>query len=147
MEKKVKLLLENGLADLCKHIKSIKWTAEQSGSAVSALAEATAASVEEIEGVLDEKQDKPRAVEVALSVGGWVSTSERTYPYCYDIAVAGVTANDRAQITIAPESIEAAINCRLCPTSETLAGVIRLRANCPPETTITAEYEITEGRA
>lgn len=58
MGKKYKLPLAAGFAALCGHIKAIKQTAEQSGSAVSALAEATAASVEEIEGALDGKQDK-----------------------------------------------------------------------------------------
>lgn len=147
MEKKVKLLLENGLADLCKHIKSIKWTAEQSGSAVSALAEATAASVEEIEGVLDEKQDKGTAVSFTAPVDGWASDDEKSgYPYHYDLAVSGVTAKDRADITVSPSCIEAAANCGLCPTSETLAGIIRLRAATRPTAAITAEYWLSGGK-
>lgn len=58
MGKKIKLPLENGLAALCNHIKAIKQTAEQSGSAVSALAEATAESIREIEEILNELRDR-----------------------------------------------------------------------------------------
>lgn len=58
MGKKIKLPLETGLSALCNHIRAIKQTAEQSGSAVSSLAQATADSIGEIEDILDSKVDK-----------------------------------------------------------------------------------------
>jgi len=68
MGKNIKLPLEKGFAALCNHIKAIKQTAEQSGSAVTALAQATAASLEEIEGILNEKQDAGEADEKANAI-------------------------------------------------------------------------------
>ncbi len=76
MGKNIKLPLKDGFATLCSHIKAIKRTAEQSGSAVTSLAQATAASLEEIEGILNEKQDvkdaeeKVNAIVRAILSGG-----------------------------------------------------------------------------
>lgn len=155
MGKKIKLPLENGLAALCNHIKAIKQTAEQSGSAVSALAQATAGSIEEIEGILGEKQDASNAVPFTIPATGWASeeidessgeADIHEYSYYYDLAVDGITAKDRADVTIAPGSIETATACGLCPATETLAGKIRLRALRQPSENIAAEYWLCSGK-
>ena len=64
--------------------------------------------------------------------------------YC-DISVSGLTSVDIADVRIAPDSQPAAIACGLCTTSETLAGVIRLRAASAPAEALAAEYVITKG--
>jgi len=60
--------------------------------------------------------------------------------------VNGVTAHDRATITIAPASIGTAASCKLCPTNETLAGKIRVRSVSVPAKSIAAEYWIEQGK-
>lgn len=154
--KNIKLPLETGLTALCNHIKAIKQTAEQSGSAVSALAQGTAASLGEIEGILGEKQDASSAVPFTIPAAGWVAEeidesgegpeNMHEYSYYYDLAVDGITAKDRADVTIAPVSIETATACGLCPTTETIQGKIRLRSVSKPNESIVAEYWLCSGK-
>lgn len=155
MGKNIKLPLETGFAALCAHIKSIRATAEQSGSAVAALAESTAASLEEIDSLLDGKQDKGSGIPVTIPAEGWAmdegdedagAADSSSYPYYYDIPAAGVSALDRADVTITASSCDAATACGLCPASETLAGAIRLRAVTPPTEAMTAEYWLHSGK-
>lgn len=140
MGKKFKIPLEVGFAALCEHIKAIRTTAVQSGTAVADLAESTAASLEEIDGLLGSKQDKDATGKVTIQTSGWVSSTVGVYKYYYDIAANGVTANDRADVAIAPASMATAKTCGFCPTTETLAGKIRLRVVTKPTSAITAEY-------
>lgn len=146
MGKDIKLPLATGFAALCNHIKAIKQTAEQLVSAVSALAEATAASMEEIEGILGEKQDASNAVPFTIPATGWGSDSTAAYPKYYDLAVDGITVKDRADVLISPAGIAAAASCGLCPTTETLAGKIRIRAASIPSESIAAQYWIETGK-
>lgn len=158
MGKNIKLPLAAGFAALCNHIATIRKTAEQSGSAVSALAQATAASIEEIEGILGEKQDAVNAVPFTIPATGWASEEidesgedegmedMHEYSYYYDLAVDGITARDRADVTISPGSVAAATACGLCPATETLAGKIRLRSVNKPSEDIVAEYWLCSGK-
>lgn len=156
MGKKIKLPLETGLAALCNHIKAIKKTAEQSGSAVSVLAEATAASLGEIEGILNGKQDASNIVPFTVPAAGWASleieeNSEGAadmydYSYYYDLVIDGITAKDRVDVTIAPGSVSTATVCGLCPTTETFTGKIRLRSVSRPNEDIVAEYWLCSGK-
>ncbi len=146
MGKNIKLPLEAGFTVLCNHIKAIKTTAGQSGSAVAALAESTAASLEEIDGLFDTKQDKAAAIPFTIPVDGWAADSGGGYSYYYDLAVEGVTAKDRVDVTISPGSVDAALNCGLCPASESLNGKIRLRTATKPNEPIMAEYWVCSGK-
>lgn len=104
------------------------------------------------------KADKVSPVSITIPAEGWASeeiedTGEdgeeeisTSYPYYYDLAVTGVTAKDRADITIARGSLDAAVNCGLCPTSETLEGKIRLRAVSVPTEEMAAEYWLQSGK-
>lgn len=155
MGKNIKLPLKAGFTALCAHIKAIKETAEQSGSAVADLAANMAASLEEIDNLFDTKQDKSGAVSITIPATGWVSEStsddaeevdNSSYPFYYDLPVDGVTAKDRVDISIAPTSLEAATGCGFCPTTETLAGKVRLRAVSQPSVALTAEYWLHSGK-
>jgi len=55
---KIKALLSAGLSSLCANIKTIRETAESSGSAAAQVAQALADHAGEVEGALNEKQDK-----------------------------------------------------------------------------------------
>lgn len=113
-------------------------------SHISELAQATTELFEEVDAV---KLDKPQAVAVSIPATGWQTdeAEDAAYPLYYDITVPGLTAVDIADVRIAPGSQPAAIACGLCATSETLAGVIRLRAVSAPTEALAAEYVITKG--
>lgn len=108
------------------------------------LAQTTAEAIEEQDRV---KADKAEKVEIIIPVSGWVSDEGGSdYLEYYDIPAPGVTEKDRAEIVIVPECLDAAKTCGLCPTSQTFAGKIRIRAARVPETAITAEYWIDVGK-
>lgn len=92
------------------------------------------------------KVGKTNAVPVTIPVTGWTRDSDASYPQYYDIEVTGITAKDRAEITIAPGSLDTAEACGLCPTNETLAGRIRVRAASIPQVAIAAEYWLENGK-
>lgn len=108
------------------------------------LAQATTELFEEVDAV---KLDKPQAVAVSIPATGWQTdeAEDAAYPLYCDISVSGLTPVDIADVRIAPGSQPAAIACGLCATSETLAGVIRLRAASAPAEALAAEYVITKG--
>lgn len=113
-------------------------------SHISELAQATTQLFEEVDAV---KLDKPQAVAVSIPATGWQTdeAEDAAYPLYCDISVSGLTPVDIADVRIAPGSQPAAIACGLCATSETLAGVIRLRAASAPTEALAAEYVITKG--
>ena len=86
----------------------------------------------------------PESVNMTIPVNGWVNGQTQNggtssvYPYYYDYEVSGITANNRAEITIAVGSVKAATSCGLCPTNETMSGYIRIRAAHIPTTAISA---------
>lgn len=101
------------------------------------------------------KADKVSPVSFIIPAEGWASeeideTGEEetgaSYPYYIDIAVTGVTAKDRADVTISVDGLGTATSCGLCPISETLEGKIRLRAVSAPDETIPAEYWLHSGK-
>lgn len=111
------------------------------------IGEITGTVADALEELANGKMDKTNAVAVTIPTSGWSEdASSASYPKYYDIAVAGVTASDRAEITIAPGSLGTAKACGLCPTNETLAGKIRVRATSIPEAAIAAEYWIADGK-
>lgn len=138
---KYKLPLETGFAALCSHIKAIRATAEQSGSAVAALAESTAASLEEIDGLFDEKQDKADFQSVTLPVDNWVDNTDTEslaagYAFCCDALLAGVTSKDGAESLLSFASMAEARASSMSPSSEVLDGKIRYYAVTKPAAAI-----------
>ena len=115
------------------------WASNQAAQVAQAAAEA----MEEMDGV---KADKSEGVAVVIPATGW-SQDSGAYPYYYDIAADGVTAKDRADLALAPASIQAAaVACGMCPATETLAGKIRVRAVKTPEAEMRGEYRVMKGK-
>ena len=142
MGKKYKLPLSVGFAALCDHIKAIKKTADQSGSAVTNLAEAVDATVDEIEGVLNEKQDIMPAVPFTIPTTGWgTDNSVPQFPNCYDVTVTGLLDTDVVAVDVAPASEDVARAANFTQT-QSYAGAFRLRAKNVPAAAITAQYRI-----
>lgn len=96
-------------------------------------------------GAASESHTHISATPVTIPKTGWGSDSTATYPKYYDIAVSGVAASDRANVDIAPTALSTAAACGLCPTCETLAGKIRLRAVRVPAASMAATYWIEKG--
>ena len=86
-----------------------------------------------------------RSFPLTIPATGW-SQDSGAYPYYYDIPAEGVTAKDRADLALAPASIAAAIACGMCPATETLAGVIRVRAAKIPTAEMSGEYWVMKGK-
>lgn len=132
-------------AALLSGLTRLKGAADDNKSAVSGLgadfAELSRLTAESIAG----KQDKPIKSSTTISTTGWGSDSMADYPKYYDIAMAGVTANDRARVDVAPASAWTAARCGLCPGCETLAGKIRIRAASVPEASMDVDYKVEKG--
>lgn len=127
-----------------EHLKACAEEArDYAGGLVAKLAKTATEAIEELEQA---KADKAQSVAITIPATGWASDSGGDYPHYYDIAAEGVTAKDRAEISIAPGSMDAAKACGLCPASQTLAGKIRVRATTVPTAAIVAEYWIENGK-
>lgn len=111
------------------------WTSNQ----VADVAQAAAAAVEEMGQT---KADKAVTGTVTIPAAGWEKLAGDVYVRSYDIPVSGVTAQDRADLVLAPASISIAATCGLCPTVETVAGGLRLLAGAAPGADMTAEYRL-----
>ena len=115
------------------------------GQLKNLMAQVTRAAVQDIAALDGRKQDKATAGSVTIPATGWGSDSTAGYPKYYDLAVSGVTASDRAELTLAPAALSTATACGLCPTCETLAGKVRLRAASVPAVAMAANYWIEKG--
>ena len=98
------------------------------------------------DAAINAKADKLKSASVTIPVSGWKSDSASGYPYYYDISALGVTASDCVSVVIAPSSQQAAAKCGLCPTNETLAGIIRVRSSSIPPSAISAQYWVEQGK-
>lgn len=138
-------------------------TKEQLGSAAlrsqGYAADVAAAAAAAIQELGDAKADKAAAFTATLVASEWIEEETTAdvedgaeggdvslaYPFYYDIAATSVTANDRADVAIEPASLYMAGACGFCPTTETLAGIIRVRAQQAPDGDIGVECWITKG--
>lgn len=131
----VKALLGGGLAALCEHIKGIRTT-------VGDLAEATAQSVDEIDGILHEKQDINSKVAFTIPTTGWgTDSSVPQHSKFIDITVSGLLETDIVAVDVAPGSSEIARAANFTNT-QSYAGKFRLRAASVPTAAISAQYHI-----
>lgn len=134
-----------GKITLLKHFRACaEATKNFTNGLVGDLAQAVTDAMEELERV---KADRSGFTKVTIPTEGWAKdNSVIAYPVFYDIPAQGITAKDRASVAIAPGSLGHAAACSMCPTCETLAGVIRIRAGSAPKEAISAEYWIDQGK-
>lgn len=134
-----------GKLTLTEHLKACAEAAKTfTNGMIAELAQTVTEAMQEMESVKADRQD---SVSITIPTTGWgVDDASESYPNYYDITVAGVTAKDRADIAIAPNSMDAAIACEMCPTNETLTGKIRVWARTVPAEAIVAEYRLNQGK-
>lgn len=109
------------------------------------LAELSSTVSELLEEVDAVKADKPQYIDFTIPATGWqTDAAVPGYTHYLDIPVAGLTANDRVEVDVAPASKAVADAARFTAT-ESLAGVLRLRAANVPAAAITAQYHISAG--
>lgn len=129
---------------LATHLKQVAQAAKAyTDSLISETAKETIKAIKEMDRA---KVDKVSAVAVTISVDGWAEDETwEEYPMRYDITAADVTATDRADIILSPNSLTAAMDCGVCQTCETQAGKICIWARKAPAEALTAEYRIIQG--
>lgn len=134
-----------GKLTLTEHLQACAEAAKNfTNGLVAQLAQTVTEAMQEMESVKADKQD---SVSITIPTTGWgVDEASESYPNYYDITVAGVTAKDRADIAIAPDSMDIAVACEMCPTDQTMAGKIRVWARTVPADAIIAEYRLNQGK-
>lgn len=122
-------------------LDQLRSAASQSSNATAKVASAAAAALEEMHGL---KADRATFVSFSIPVTGWKSDSSVPgYTKYIDIKVDGLTAADSVGVDVDPSSSAVAKAAGFAPT-ESLAGVLRLRASSVPGAAITAQYHIIE---
>lgn len=127
------------------HLKACAEAAKNfTNGLVASLAQTVTEAMQEMEDVKADKQD---SISLIIPATGWgIDADSGDYSSYCDIAVTGITAKDRVDITIAPGSMATAIACGMCSTNQTLAGKVRVWAMCAPDVAISAEYRINQGK-
>ena len=107
---------------------------------IAELAQTVSNLLEEVDKV---KADKPQYIDFAVPTTGWkTDNTVPGYTHYLDIPVEGLTADDKVDVRVAPASKAVADAARFTAT-ESLAGVLRLRAANVPSAAITAQYDVS----
>lgn len=107
------------------------------------LAELSSTVSELLEEVDKVKADKPQYIDFTIPTTGWkTDNTVPGYTHYLDITVEDLTADDKVDVRVAPASKAVADAARFTAT-ESLAGVLRLRAANVPSAAITAQYDVS----
>ena len=107
---------------------------------IAELAQTVSNLLEEVDKV---KADKPQYIDFTIPTTGWkTDNTVPGYTHYLDITVEDLTADDKVDVRVAPASKAVADAARFTAT-ESLAGVLRLRAANVPSAAITAQYDVS----
>ena len=107
---------------------------------IAELAQTVSNLLEEVDKV---KADKPEYIDITIPATGWkTDNTVPGYTHYLDIPVEDLTADDKVDVRVAPASKAVADAARFTAT-ESLAGVLRLRAANVPSAAITAQYDVS----
>lgn len=122
-------------------LSQLRAVSQKSKDRAAQVADAAAAALDEMDGV---KADKTEFVSFSIPVTGWKSDSSVPgYTKYIDIKVDGLTAADSVGVDVDPSSSAVARAADFTST-ESMAGVLRLRAASVPSAAISAQYHIIE---
>ena len=130
-------------------LSTLKWfkeTADKNSSAVSGLGDDFAAMTELTAREMAAKQDNQNATPFSIQVEDWAMDETVDCPYYCDMPVMGVTARDRVDFMLDRVSQAEAWACGMSTISESLNGIVRLRAVKAPAKALTGEYWIEQGK-
>lgn len=109
---------------------------------IAELAQTVYNLLEEVDKV---KADKPEYIDFTIPATGWQTDGTVPgYTHYLDIPISGLTENDEVAVTVIPASKAVADAARFAST-QSFAGVLRLRAANVPAAAITAQYHISAG--
>ena len=131
-----------------KKVTTLEQTKELSRQVTDGIAQVAEAAAGALDEMDKSKADKKIYASATIPTAGWVASGITQYPFQYDLAARSVRAEDRVAVYIAPESMDTAIGCGLCPTNESLTRKLRFYSVKAPEKAINIEYAIeieTEG--
>lgn len=118
-------------------LSHLRQLAVQVQSAIGEVAQAAADAVTAVAA----KADKVEVVSLSIPASGWSTDSTAACPCYKDVAISGLTAADVVAVVVAPSSTAVAAAAGLA-TTESRAGVLRLRAQRAPTAAISASYYI-----
>ena len=122
-------------------LSQLRAVSQKSKDRAAQVADAAAAALEEMYGL---KADRATFVSFSIPVTGWKSDSSVPgYTKYIDIKVDGLTAADSVGVDVDPSSSAVARAADFTST-ESMAGVLRLRAASVPSAAISAQYHIIE---
>ena len=88
------------------------------------------------------KADKVTLTAFTIPTTGWQQDGNYGYPYYVDLPVSGLTQNDVVAVEITPAGQNVAETACFLSSSESLSGVLRLRAKHIPTAALAAYYYI-----
>ena len=88
------------------------------------------------------KADKVTLTAFTIPTTGWQQDGNYGYPYYVDLPVSGLTENDVVAVEITPAGQNVAETACFLSSSESLSGVLRLRAKHIPTAALAAYYYI-----
>ena len=88
------------------------------------------------------KADKVTLTAFTIPTTGWQQDGNYGYPYYVDLPVSGLTENDVVAVEITPTGQNVAETACFLSSSESLSGVLRLRAKHIPTAALAAYYYI-----
>ena len=88
------------------------------------------------------KADKVTLTAFTIPTTGWQQDGNYGYPYYVDLPVSGLTENDVVAVEITPSGQNVAETACFLSSSESLSGVLRLRAKHIPTAALAAYYYI-----
>ena len=91
------------------------------------------------------KADKVTLIAFTIPTTGWQQDGNYGYPYYVDLPVSGLTENDVVAVEITPAGQNVAETACFLSSSESLSGVLRLRAKHIPTAALAAYYYIIRG--
>ena len=122
-------------------LSQLRAVSQKSKDRAAQVADAAAAALDEMDGV---KADKTEFVSFSIPATGWkTDSSVPGYTNYIDIAISGLTAADYVAVDVVPSSSAVARAADFTST-ESMAGILRLRAASVPSAAISAQYHIIE---
>lgn len=122
-------------------LSQLRAVSQKSKDRAAQVADTAAAALDEMDGV---KADKTEFVSFSIPATGWkTDSSVPGYTNYIDIAISGLTAADYVAVDVDPSSSAVARAADFTST-ESMAGVLRLRAASVPSAAISAQYHIIE---